>query len=172
MSLGWRWAFKMTSDFLDMLYSRMFFPLTRCPTRITANKAIDIFMNYPLVPQGRQQERHKFTYLIMKNNSFARCARAFFIFWTFQRPSHSFHDMKWVVLQLCGRREHLMTNVPFCLLTSKALVSFNFLQDIWNTFCQRIVLALNNREMVAEMRSYILDDFPLSSTSCLLKLPW
>ena len=70
----------MTSDFLDMLYSRMFFPLIRCPTRITANKAIDIFMNYPLVPRGRQQERHKFAYLIMKNNSFARCARAFFIF--------------------------------------------------------------------------------------------
>ena len=28
----------------------------------------------------RQQERHKFTYLTMKNNSFARFARAFFIF--------------------------------------------------------------------------------------------
>ena len=93
----------------------------RCPTRITANKAIDIFMNYPLVPLGRQQERHKFAYLIMKNNSFARSARAFFIFWTFHRPSRSFHDMKWVVLQLCGRREHLMTNVPLCLPTSKAL---------------------------------------------------
>ena len=25
--------------------------------------------------------------------------------------------------------------------------------------------------MIAETRSYILDDFPLSSTSCLLKLP-
>ena len=28
----------------------------------------------------RQQERHKFAYLTMKNNSFARFARAFFIF--------------------------------------------------------------------------------------------
>ena len=70
----------MTSDFLDMLYSRMFFPLIRCPTRITANKAIDIFMNYPLVPRGRQQERQEFAYLIMKINSFARCARALFNF--------------------------------------------------------------------------------------------
>ena len=70
----------MTSDFLDMLYSRMFFPLIRCLTRIMANKAIDIFMNYPLVPRGRQQERHKFAYLIMKNNTLARSARAFFIF--------------------------------------------------------------------------------------------
>ena len=70
----------MKSDFLDMLYSRMFFPLIKCPTRITANKAINIFMNYPLVPRGRQQERQKFAYVIMKNNSFARFARAFFIF--------------------------------------------------------------------------------------------
>ena len=99
----------MASIFLIMLYSRVFFPLIRCPTRIKANKAIDIFMNYPLVPRGRQQERHKFTYLIMKNNSFARCA--LFHFWAFHRPSRSFHDMKWVVLKLCGRREHLMTNV-------------------------------------------------------------
>ena len=28
----------------------------------------------------RQQERHKFAYLTMKNNTFARFARAFFIF--------------------------------------------------------------------------------------------
>ena len=28
----------------------------------------------------RQQERHKFTYLTMKNNTFSRFARAFFIF--------------------------------------------------------------------------------------------
>ena len=28
----------------------------------------------------RQQERHKFTYLTMKNSTFARFARAFFIF--------------------------------------------------------------------------------------------
>ena len=67
----------MASDFLDMLYSSVFFPQIRCPTRITANKAIDIFMNYPLVPRTRQQE---FAYLIKQTNSFARCARAFFIF--------------------------------------------------------------------------------------------
>ena len=30
--------------------------------------------------QRRQKERHKFTYLTMKDNSFARFARAFFIF--------------------------------------------------------------------------------------------
>ena len=89
---------KMTSDFLDMLYSRMFFPLIICPTRITANKTIDIFMNYPLVPRGRQQERQKFAYLIMKNNSFARFARAFFISQTFSffpRHEMSFFAVVW-----------------------------------------------------------------------------
>ena len=39
----------------------------------------------------RQQERHKFVYLTMKNNSFARFARAV-LFWTFGRRSSSFHD--------------------------------------------------------------------------------
>ena len=44
---------KVTSDFLDLLYSRMFFPLITRPTRITASKAslIDnIFTNDPLRP--------------------------------------------------------------------------------------------------------------------------
>ena len=44
---------KVTSDFLDLLYSGMFFPLITRPSRITANKAslIDnIFMNNPLCP--------------------------------------------------------------------------------------------------------------------------
>ena len=44
---------KATSDFLDLLYSRMFFPLITRPTRITANKAslIDyIFTNDQLRP--------------------------------------------------------------------------------------------------------------------------
>ena len=44
---------KATSDFLDLLYSRMFFPLITRPTRIMASKAslIDnIFTNDPLRP--------------------------------------------------------------------------------------------------------------------------
>ena len=44
---------KVTSDFLDLLYSRMFFPLITRPTRIMASKAslIDnIFTNDPLRP--------------------------------------------------------------------------------------------------------------------------
>ena len=44
---------KATSDFLDLLYSRMFFPLITRPTRITANKVsliANIFTNNPLRP--------------------------------------------------------------------------------------------------------------------------
>ena len=37
-----------------------------------------------------------------------------------ERRSHSFHDVKW--LYLCGRREHVTTNVQFCLFISEALV--------------------------------------------------
>ena len=44
---------KATSDFLDLLYSGMFFPLIARPTRVTANKAsliANIFTNNPLRP--------------------------------------------------------------------------------------------------------------------------
>ena len=44
---------KVTSDFLDLLYSRMFFPLITRPTGITANKALlidSIFTKDPLCP--------------------------------------------------------------------------------------------------------------------------
>ena len=79
--------------------------------------------NLPWQPQlWRQQERHKFALLTMKNNSFARFARAFFHFSTFRRLSRPFHDVKWTVLQLCRRREHKMTIVQFCFLVSEALV--------------------------------------------------
>ena len=39
---------------------------------------------------------------------------------TFWRRSRSFYYVKWPVLQLCGRREHMMTNVN--VLMSQALV--------------------------------------------------
>ena len=44
----------------------------------------------------RQQERHKFAYLIVKNNSFARFVLAVVIF-DIRRRSRSFCDVKWPV---------------------------------------------------------------------------
>ena len=46
-----------------------------------------------------------------------------FSFLAFRRRSRSFYDAKRPVLQLCGRRDHMMTNVQFCLLISEALVA-------------------------------------------------
>ena len=43
-----------------------------------------------------------------------------FSFLTFRCCSRS--SVKWPVLQLCGRRDHMMKNVQFCLLISEALV--------------------------------------------------
>ena len=45
-----------------------------------------------------------------------------FSFLTFRRRSRSFYDVKWPVLQACWRRDHMMKNVQFCLL-SEALVA-------------------------------------------------
>ena len=47
-----------------------------------------------------------------------------FSFLTFRRRSRSFCDVKWPVLQLCGRRDHMMTNVKFCLLIYEAALPF------------------------------------------------
>ena len=57
----------------------------------------------------RQQKSHKFAYLTIKNSFFPRFARALFIFLPLWRRSRSFYDAKWPVLQLCGRREHMIT---------------------------------------------------------------
>ena len=69
-------------------------------------------------------------------------------FLTFCRRSRSFCDVKWPVLQLCGRRDHMMTNVKFCLLICKALVRI-----VRTHFAS--VMTLNNWEMITETRSYI-----------------
>ena len=67
----------------------------------------------------RQQKPHKFAYLTMENT-------CIFHLLTFWRRSRSFYDVKWPVLQLCGPREHMMTNVQFCLLMPQALVPISF----------------------------------------------
>ena len=56
------------------------------------------------------------------NTVFLHALHVHFSFFDICRRSRSFYDVKWPVLQLCGRREHIMTNVQFCLLISQALV--------------------------------------------------
>ena len=50
-----------------------------------------------------------------KTGFYTLCSCTFHLL-TFWRRSRSFYEVKWPVLQLCGRREHMMTNVQFCLL--------------------------------------------------------
>ena len=69
----------------------------------------------------RQQERHNFTYLSTKNNSFARFTWIL-LFSTCRRRSGSFYDVIWPVWQLCGRHEHddEKSSILSCYLKSAA----------------------------------------------------
>ena len=100
----------------------------------------------------RQQERHKFAYLTMKNNTFARFARAFFIF------GHLAD-----VLDLSTTWNDLFCSCPddvsmwwqmfnFVSLTLKRWFQFNS-RIVWTHVAS--VMTLSNSEMIAEMRSYI-----------------
>ena len=61
---------------------------------------------------------------------------------TFWRRSRSFYEVKWPVLLLCGRREHMMTD---WFQFNSRMVRTHFLSK----------MTLNNRKMIAETRSYI-----------------
>ena len=100
----------------------------------------------------RQPKPHKFTYLTMKNNSFARFARAFFIFWHFED-----------VLVLSTTWNNL-----FCSCVDDVNIWWQMLNFVllcpkcWFQFNSRIVRAhfssiitLSNWKMIAETRSYI-----------------
>ena len=100
----------------------------------------------------RQQECHKFAYLTVKNNRFARFARAFFIF------GHSAD-----VLVLSTTRNDLFCSCEDDVSTWWQMFNFVFLSlKRWfqfNSWIVRIhletVLTLNNSEMTAETRSCI-----------------
>ena len=100
----------------------------------------------------RQQERHKFAYLTMKNNRFARFARAFFIFG---------HSADVLVLSttwndlFCSCEDDVSTRwqmFNFFFLSLKRWFQFNF----WIVRTHfATVMTMNNSEMTAETRSYI-----------------
>ena len=99
-----------------------------------------------------QQERHKFTYLIMKNNTFARFARAFFIFGHFADVlvlSTTWNDV------FCSCVDDVSIwwqKFNFVFLSLKRWFQFN--SRIVRTYLAS-VMTLNNWEMIAETRSYI-----------------
>ena len=100
----------------------------------------------------RQQERHKFAYLTMKNSIFARFARAFFIFWHFED-----------VLVLSTTWNDLFCSCVDDVSISCQMLIFVFLcRKRWFQFNPRIarthfssIMTLSNWKMIAEPRSYI-----------------
>ena len=112
------------------------------------------FISRELKQPRRQRKRkpHKFAYLTMKNSTFARFARAFFIFWHFED-----------VLVLSTTWNDL-----FCTCVDDVSIwwqMFNFVffsPKRWFQFNSRIVrihfssiMSLNNWKMIAETRSHI-----------------
>jgi len=65
----------------------------------------------------RQQVSHKFACLTVKNNSFARFARAFFIFKHSTDVLVLRREVTCFAVVWYGRREYMMTNVQFYLLS-------------------------------------------------------
>ena len=100
----------------------------------------------------RQPKPHKFAYLTMKNNSFARFARAFFIFWHFEDVlvlSTTWNDL------FCSCVDDVSIwwqMLDFVLLCPKC--SFQFNSRIVRTQFSWIT-TLSNWKMIAETRSYI-----------------
>ena len=101
--------------------------------------------------RGRQQGRHKFAYLIVKNNSCARFARAVF-FWHFAD-----------VLVLSATWNDLFCSCVDDVTIWWQMLNFVFLSmKRWFQSNSRIVrthfasvMSLNNWEMITETRSYI-----------------
>ena len=100
----------------------------------------------------RQQERHKFAYLTMKNSTFARSERAFFIFGHLADVldlSTTWNDMFCSCPDDVSMWWQMFNFVSFPL---KRWFQFNS-RIVWTHFAS--VMTLNNSEMIAEMRSYI-----------------
>ena len=102
--------------------------------------------------QPRQQESHKFAHLTMKNNSFARFARAVFIFGHFKDVlvlSTTWNDLFCSCVDEVSIR---WQEFNFVFLSLKRWFKFNF-RIVGKHFAR--VMNLNNLEMIAETRSYI-----------------
>ena len=86
----------------------------------------------------------------MKNSSFAHFAH----FYTFRIRFCPIDDVKWPVWQLCGWHEHVTTNFQHFSSNLQTAHS-NLIPRIWRTHFVR-QMTWNNREMIVEIRNYIL----------------
>ena len=72
-------------------------------------------------PRRRRQQKRICIFDNIEQYFCTLCTCIFYLL-TLWRRVRSFYDVKWPVLQLWGRRQHMMTNVQFCLLMSQPLV--------------------------------------------------
>ena len=100
----------------------------------------------------QQQERHKFAYLTMKNNSFARFARAFFIFGHFEDVLVLYTTWNDLFCSCVDDVSIWWQMFSFLFLPLKHWFQFNFM-IVTTHFAN--VMTLNNWEMVPETGSYI-----------------
>ena len=99
----------------------------------------------------RKQERHKFTYLTVKNNSFCTLCTCIFHYWTFRWRSRSLREMS------CFAVVWTRWAYDSCSLLSSYLWSAgsNIIPGSWVRPHFASVMTLNNWEMFAETRGYI-----------------
>ena len=96
-----------------------------CKTRKRrANSSWDYWDKRELEQPRRRRQQKPLQICIFDNEKqyFCTLCTCIFHLLTFWGRSRSFYDVKWPVLQMCGRREHMRTKVQFCLLMSQALV--------------------------------------------------
>ena len=69
----------------------------------------------------RHRERHKFAYLMSKNNSFCTPCTCIFHFCSFLSRSRQVCDVKWPNFKFSKKREHTTANLNFlCLLVHRS----------------------------------------------------
>ena len=151
------WIFLTSRSVFRTLTLQLLYYLSCRLSNLWLASAINRELKQP--QRWRQQQRLKFLYLAMKNNSFARFARVILVYVHFATilvlPT-TWNDL--TVLPSCGRHEHILTNVQFCLLISEALVPIWF-QDTLNTFFKRNDWLIET-EMIAETQSFIFRQLP------------
>ena len=105
----------------------------------------------------------------MKNNSFARFARAFFIFFlTFRRRSRSFHDVKWPIWQLTFWTTWAYHD-KFSIVFLPLRRWFQFNSRIVRTQFASVMILNNWKNDCSNAKLHFQVTFLLSSTSSLLK---
>ena len=100
----------------------------------------------------RQQTPLKFAYLTMKNNTFARFARAFFIFWHFEDVLVLSTTWKYLFCSCVDDVSIWWQMFNFVLLCPKRWFQFNC-RIVRKHFSG--IMTLNNWKIIAETRSYI-----------------